>query len=494
MSLTMLDAVFAARKRRFEPGAAPKPRVDVPDETIVNGFDALCDEMWYNLMPPVGGFSSPWVRPAPKFPGAYLWDSSFIAMAWKIWDPIIATRILQPFVDFQSPDGRMPHMVFWGKIVSKLSNPPFLEWALDQALSWHGNPDVARRFLEPCKRFLTWRHEHRFNQQHGLYYWIDSYESGIDNSPRFRSVDEKEDYGTKYLGAIDLNAEMALEHQSILRIMKRIDEHDGENGITRELARIRAGMEARCWDARAGTFYDLDFRTGDRLPIDTIASYFPLIVEGMDPARVDQLVTRLSDARKYNTTIPLPSVSRDAPEFIKDMWRGPVWINTAYLVMKGLKMQCRAELAGEMAYRLCRGVFETWRNEGSFYEFYDPDRHDLQELSRKKGNLYKKITLGSKPVKHFAGWTALANAMLIEDVIGIGKDGDTWFIEPHLPEAWIDQGSPVKVQLPFFHASIEMQSSKASGKIDCTIMVGDKKDVACLSNGERAIFDKLHHA
>ncbi|MEX2681060.1 MAG: trehalase family glycosidase [Candidatus Sigynarchaeota archaeon] len=483
----MLDALFALKKRKFDFCIAQKPRVDVPDETIVKGFDALCDEMLYNLMPPVGDFSTPWVRPAPKFPGAYLWDSSFIAMAWKIWDPCVATKILTPFVDFQAIDGRMPHMVFWGKIVSKLSNPPFLEWALDQALAWRPDLDVAKKFLEPCNRFITWRDENRFNKDYGLYFWIDSYESGIDNSPRFRSVDEKEDYGTKHLGAIDLNAEMALEHASILRIINRFSMTDGFERFEKGLARIRNAIEERSWDPKTGLFYDLDFRAGKLIPMDTIASYFPLIMDGLDASKVEKIVARLSDPHKYDTLVPLPTVARDAPEFIKDMWRGPVWMNTAYMVIKGLKQQQHGDLAGNMAYRLCKGVYETWRNEGSFYEFYDPDRHDLRELSRKKGNLYKQITLGSKPVKHFAGWTALANTLLVEDVIGLQKDGDAWYIEPHLPRSWIEQGKPIRVTMPFFKASLEMFPKKSTDTIDCKLDVDGIKRHASVENGKKVL-------
>ncbi|MBN2152815.1 MAG: hypothetical protein JW839_15295 [Candidatus Lokiarchaeota archaeon] len=464
---------------------AQKPRVDVPDDAIVKGFDALCDEMEYNLMPPVGGFKTPWARPAPKFPGAYLWDSSFIAMAWKIWDPGIATRILVPFVDFQASDGRMPHMVFWGKIVSKLSNPPFLEWALDQALAWHPDLDAARKFLEPCVRFVEWRNEQRFNGEHGSYFWIDSYESGIDNSPRFRSVDEKEDYGTKHLGAIDLNAEMALEHASILRLMARLGVKDGRGMLEDGLDRLRRSIETNSWDPKDGLFYDRDLRTGALIPMDTIASYFPLIVEGLDPTKVERLVARLVDPRKYSTLVPLPTVARDAPEFIKDMWRGPVWVNTAYLVIKGLRQQGRGDLAGAMAYRLCKGVYETWRTEGSFYEFYDPDRHDLQELSRKKGNFYKQITLGSKPVKRFAGWTSLVNALLVEEVIGLQKDGEGWHIEPHLPASWIERGKAIHVTMPFFKVNLDMLPKKGAGTLDCTLDVDGSKQHANVGNGER---------
>ncbi len=45
MPLTMLDALFSKKKHRLDFGIAPKPRVDVPDEIIVKGFDALGNEV-----------------------------------------------------------------------------------------------------------------------------------------------------------------------------------------------------------------------------------------------------------------------------------------------------------------------------------------------------------------------------------------------------------------------------------------------------------------
>jgi hypothetical protein len=70
--------------------------------------------------------------------------------------------------------------------------------------------------------------------------------------------------------------------------------------------------------------------------------------------------------------------------------------------------------AAMLAKKISMGVFETWKNRGTFYEFYDPERYDIKELNRKKGNIWKQIQLGSKPVDHFAGWTALANTLVLE--------------------------------------------------------------------------------
>ncbi|MGV9174031.1 MAG: MGH1-like glycoside hydrolase domain-containing protein, partial [Promethearchaeia archaeon] len=235
-------------------------------------------------------------------------------------------------------------------------------------------------------------------------------------------------------------------------------------------------------------FADLDTADDSLRTIDTIASYFPLIFPQLHKEKEEELVLNLKDPQKYNTLIPTPTVARDSSHFLKDMWRGPVWINTAYFTVKGLKNRGYTKLAGEFAYRLCKGVYKTWNNEGYFFEFYDPDRYDIRELYRKKGNLYKKITISSKPVKDFAGWTADVNALLIEDVIGLRKVKDTWFLEPHLPKQWFTQGNEIYVELPFY--SIELTITvKNRTELEATVkQKGEQQSYICI-NHEAKILD-----
>jgi len=476
----MLDMFYASRKKKVARGMPKPPSVMIPDKTMEHGFNALNEALLANLMPSIGGFSDIWARPAPKFPAAYLWDSCFIAMAWKFWDPRVALSILKPFVQFQADDGRMPHMVFLGKIVSPLSNPPFVEMALDQISNYHEDDVIRNYFLPATSRFLAWRKKNRYNETHGLYYWIDSYESGIDNTPRFRSVDEKQDYGVNNLGAIDINAEVLIEHESILNIMSRYGITEGVDSIKEEIDRLSRAIGEKLWDSTLELFGDLDLTTGQIRTVDTIASYFPLLDISLNQEKVEKLVARLADANKYSTLVPFPTVARDAPEFMRDTWRGPVWINTAYLALQGLKRHGKSEIASELAYRLCKGVFETWHNEGSFYEFYDPNRHDLQRLSRKKGNLYKQITLGGKPVKNFAGWTALANTILLEIILGVNCVHGEWMLEPNLSEAWLASENNITINLPYYRVHIEMHL--VNGTIDYDATVQDTQVTGSVQN------------
>ncbi len=362
----MLDWFFTIKKRSYDFDLAPQPRINVPDETFERGFNALWTLLESNLMPPVGRLSGPWAQPASKFPAAYLWDSAFISQAWKIRDPGIGFKILKPFIEFQASDGRMPHLVFFGRNTSKLSNPPFLSWAIKHLHDYFPDNEAITYFLLPLQRFMEFRVAHRFNDTLGLYFWPDSYESGIDNTPRFRSRDEKEEYGVKYLGAIDVNTEVCIQHETFLDLLGRTGRNDEGHVIASRLGKLVGAMESKLWDSKAGIFGDRDTVTGELKTIDTIASYFPLAARAISREHKAKLLENIKNVLKYDTLMPLPSVARDSPSFVKDTWRGPVWVNTAYLVIKGAKQCGEGKLAGHLAFKLCKGVFQTWKNEGSF--------------------------------------------------------------------------------------------------------------------------------
>ena len=471
--------------RKVSLNLADMPQIQVPDKIFSKGFRALYKCLHSNLAPPLGDHSDIWARPAPRFPGAYFWDSSFIAQAWKLWDPTIGFRILKPFVEFQAKNGRMPHNIFWGRKVGALSNPPFLAWAVHSLLEYHPEEKQASFFLKPLIKFVQWRNKHRFNEENQLFFWEHSYESGIDNSPRYTSRDESEDYGTKDLGAIDLNSEIVLQQEAIIRIIEQFGQESAEKeNMRNQMEDLVQNIEKKLWNAKDDLFGDLDFSTSHLKTKDTIASYFPLILPDLSESKEKILLKKLKAPQKYNTLIPTPTVALDSPEFVKDMWRGPVWINTSFLVVQGLKRREYSELAGDFAYRLCKGVYHTWENEGSFFEFYDPERYDLCELSRKKGNLFKKITLGSKPVKNFAGWTADVNTLLIEYVIGLFKEQNQWKIEPHLPKEWIQKGNVMKLTIPFYQVSLQIEIQENQGTLAIKFLSGEKKKSLEVNNHE----------
>ena len=105
---------------------------------------------------------------------------------------------------------------------------------------------------------------------------------------------------------------------------------------------------------------------------------------------------------------------------------------------------------------MVKGVYETYENCGSFYEFYDPDEPTLAHLDRKKGNLGKAFTLGNKPIHNFCGWTALINTILIENIIGYHRLGNKIEFIPHIPQSWL--GTTIELDIPQYKEFITIES------------------------------------
>jgi hypothetical protein len=136
--------------------------------------------------------------------------------------------------------------------------------------------------------------------------------------------------------------------------------------------KTRSAMEQKLWDEDAGTYLDYDLVDGR-----TIYVYFapnlagPLYAGIVEQDRAERVVDTLENdgfglADKAIT--PVPSYDLHGFGFSEERyWRGPVWINIDWFLMRGLETygyQNHAE-------RLRTTIVELSRNAG-FHEYFDP--------------------------------------------------------------------------------------------------------------------------
>jgi hypothetical protein len=148
-------------------------------------------------------------------------------------------------------------------------------------------------------------------------------------------------------------------------------------------------------------------------------------------------------------------VAIDDPAFERDMWRGPVWINTAFAVIEGMRRYGFHVEAADFAYRLCDGVYRTYGRTGRFYEFYDPTSYAIRDLYRKRGNRWKAMTLGKKPVIDFVGWTGLVNTLAIEALFGVRQENGRRIMQPRFPKRAV--GRTFALSLPLWDTMIRLE-------------------------------------
>jgi glycogen debranching enzyme len=416
----------------------------VGNSTWIRGFEAVYKELRNNLRKPDKKVHFIHAHPAPKFTGIYLWDSAFIALIWNKWDPSIAKQIIQSVLQFQRHDGRIPHVVSIQGI-SEWSQPAVLAWAAERIARSTNDVDFARKVYPALRLSNEWMFRER-RLKNGLFFWEHPYESGIDNSPRFGTRDESKFLDTREFASIDASSYAAMDLEALKSIAQLIltnpltaaeakSLREDIERYTKQHSDLATQIRDLLWDEKSSYFYDLNIKTGELFKIPTIASFFPLTAGVATEAQAAKLIAHLANPAEFNTKIPFPTVARNHPTFEKDCWRGPVWVNTAYLTIQGMKRYGATALAKDMAWRLVDGVYTTWENTGDFVEFYDTDRFDFKELTRKRGigplnwfsgskkfdeflvHLFaKQIYLGQKPVNHFVGWTGLVNNIYLEDL------------------------------------------------------------------------------
>lgn len=424
------DEVKAAKGVAFD---APSLSVSgLPDSGAwARGFPAVYETLLANLHGPNRFFATRFAYPSPVFRGVYLWDSAFIAQVWKPWDAATANEVAEAVWGNAAEDGRLKHYVS-AYAKSDYTQPPLMAWSVGENYLWGGDHAYLARAYPALVKYNEWLYANR-RLPNGLFFWLHSYESGIDNSPRFGSADEKVKSDITSLAAVDLCSFMVRQNEALAEMARELGRSDDEAKFRAQAAELKDLMNRLLWDEATGYYYDLDLKTKGLLKIKTIASLFPLFAGVPDAARAKRVLGHVMNPAEFNTPMPLPSVARDDPTFEKDCWRGPVWINTAYVVIVGLERYGFAEEAAELSYRLADGVYRNHALTHQFVEFYDPDRDGFRELHRKRGNLYKLITLGDKPQPNFIGWTGLANTIVIEHLIGYREAPGRRSLAPRFP-------------------------------------------------------------
>ncbi|MFP4541197.1 MAG: MGH1-like glycoside hydrolase domain-containing protein [Opitutales bacterium] len=415
----------------------PPPRLELrahPDAEVFNeGFAEIHALLFANLNKPGALSRQRHAVPGPAFRGVYLWDSAFIAQIWKHWDPQVAAEVLGAVLELRAGQ-RLVHVVSHF-MRSRYTQPPLIAWSfveLGRTLAPAARRELYERIYPPLRAYHQWL---RGNRQlpNGLFFWAHPYESGVENAPRFSNRDESVLADTRRWGSPDFCTYVVLQLEALAAMARTLEKPAEARDFDVRADHLRERVNALLWDETDGLYYDLDTLTGKPVRSITIASLLPLWAGIPGERQTQRLVEWIQRPDAFATLLPLPSVALCDPAFEPDMWRGPVWLNTAYGVLQGLLRAGYETLAGEYAWHLCRGVYGVFNTERRVYEFYDPLALHTASLERKKGNRWKAFTLGTGPQRDFVGWTGLVNTLVIEVLCGWTREDDEDRLRPRLP-------------------------------------------------------------
>ena len=335
-----------------------------------------------------------YTQPSPgRYPWQWYWDSCFAAIVWRRFEPARARAELESLLAAQRPDGFIGHTIFWHRPVSPLRRafynvasqtapqtetiqPPLLAWAWRIAV---GDPAAEPRIGAQA----DWLAANRDLGGDGLLWIVQPDESGLDASPKFEPV-----WGWRSNGRLGFpllvrrNRKLGFDARRIRERGQPVLCEALVNTLwslsLQALARPSAtpALVARLWDERRGLFVD-EVQPGAIRPGPvTWASLAPLALPDLPEEIGRRLVEEhLLNEREFLTPVAPPSVAVSEPSYepgdgrgpIRRYWRGPTWVNSAWLVWLGM----RRLGYDEQAQRLADGLIATVAREG-LREYYDP--------------------------------------------------------------------------------------------------------------------------
>jgi hypothetical protein len=359
-------------------------------------------------------------------------------------DPDGARRDIETLLATQNPEtGFIPNMTFLGKgrrldperllvfgpnsVSSDYSQPPNL--AMAALRTFHsfrkqGRNEEADSFVNRNYNSLTafyryFRERQTDSIKSPLVYLIDPSESGRDSDrifdhkkphriPYGRTPKALDPVMRKINGALDYLDHLqigvrrrlgkpdfavadvmfnCIYSQNLLdmgRIAKMLGKEEDAQDFRLRSEEVEREVLTTMWDDQDGAFYARDINHGPIRKI-SVTSLFPLTLECPMPFQVEKLINMLEDPDLFGTPFPIPSQPANCRDYDPGgseprLWRGPVWINTNWHIVKGLEKQAErflnshghlSEKAREKALHIGRKTKELIEKSG-YREFYDP--------------------------------------------------------------------------------------------------------------------------
>lgn len=336
-----------------------------------------------------------YTEPSPgRYPWQWYWDSCFAAIVWRRFDSRRAKAELESLLGVQRPNGFIGHTVFWrqpvtlprlafynvatrqGFLQTETIQPPLLAWAWKIAV---GDPAAEPRIgLQ-----LDWLAEERDLEGDGLLWIVQPDESGLDASPKFEEV-----WGWRANGKpgfpllvrsnrrLGFNAKRLRERGRPLLCEALVNTLWSLSLQAAGRPSATPALVERLWDEHRGLFVDEAQPGAIRPRAVTWSSLAPLALPDLPEEIGRRLVEEhVLNEREFLTPVAPPSVAANEPSYepdgghgpIRRYWRGPTWVNSAWLVWLGMRRLGYIEAA----QRLADGVIAAVAREG-LYEYYDP--------------------------------------------------------------------------------------------------------------------------
>jgi hypothetical protein len=332
--------------------------------------------------------------PSPtRYPWQWYWDSCLTAIATRHFAPERSRRELESLLAAAQPDGFIGHTIFWehpvsrgrslyynvrrrGDLMTATIQPPLLAWAWSITV---GDPRGEPRVVAHQRAIA----ERRDLEGDGLIWFIQPDESGLDASPTFDSVWGRRAAGRPgFVALVRRNRRLGFDARRVrdaggpLVCGALTNTLHGLSCLALGQPSITPAMVDRLYNESSGLFGHQTWPGRRRPRVVTWAGLAPLALPDLPEAIGRRLVEEhLLDRSRFWLPVPPPSVAADERTFsmkdtfagLRRYWRGPMWVNSAWLVWLGLLRLGYDAEARELERRVLGAVADA-----GLREYYDP--------------------------------------------------------------------------------------------------------------------------
>jgi neutral trehalase len=289
-----------------------------------------------------------------------IFPSFFLVYSNRIYQ---ASATLDFFYNRQEPNGaiRCAYNIETGFPAVAPDNPeglgiPLFAWAEFNLYHKSANKKRVKDVIGILHKYVGWI-DGIFKQENGLYKAPLS-AAGMPSAPR-----ENAAY------PLDFNAMMAINVLYMSALADILNDKEASFQYKRQYFSLKTRINSFMWDNEDGFYHDID-GSAKRLPVKTLAGYWPLLAEIPNDEKAERLITKLQDPRFFGAPHPFPSMSRSEPDFDENGggYRGSVFPQLTFMVVKGLERYQRWELARECAIRHLYFVLDSMSPDGNHHK------------------------------------------------------------------------------------------------------------------------------
>lgn len=291
-------------------------------------------------------------------------------------------------------------------------NHPIAAWAEWESYLYTGDRDRLAAVYTPLLRYYQALQKY-LQQGNGLYVtdW-----ASMDNSPRNRYLHEG---GC----GVDISSEMVLFARNLADIAIVLGKKQAAQDFMTQAAQTSALINQLMWNPQTRFYHDLTL-TGERVPVKTIAGFWPLLAHVAAPSQARDLVHALEDRHLFKRCHSVPTLAADDSAFCVSggYWRGAVWAPTNAMIIRGLEAYGETTSARRLAWQHIDAMAQVFRETGTIWENYAADAIAPGRFA--DGRLVKK---------DFVGWSGLGPILFfIEYVLGLKPNAATGVLQWNL--------------------------------------------------------------